>query len=303
MFLLKDGVKYNLWKPQKENEVEGIVIEHSREIFGEDTIYFHNKKVIKSKAKILSIPDAYLIYLSKPYAWSVVEIELSSHPVFEHVVPQLTKFWNGIKNEVTRKQITEVLYNEIKKDVFLEARVTKKIGSGEIYRFLSNVVSTEPGLILVVEEKTDQLKEAAQSLAFQESDILEIKTFRRQDAENVHIHLFPTPRKIHPPKPPTKKTLTIAHLIQANIIRSGDKFIAKYKNKSHSATVTQDGTLEINGKEYQTPSGAGDRITGYACDGWFFWKYKDPVSGQLKPIAELRAKVTGGLRKWWIPKE
>ena len=49
---------------------------------------------------IASLPDAYVITLSKPYQWFVVENELSAHPVYSHIVPQLMKFINGIKNSM-----------------------------------------------------------------------------------------------------------------------------------------------------------------------------------------------------------
>jgi len=303
MFLFQDGARYNLWKPQKERELEKIVIEHSREIFGDDSIYFPNEKTISSKAEILSIPDAYVVSTSKPYRWSIVEIELSSHPVFDHIVPQITKFINGIKNPDTRQKIIEALYKQIKEDLFLEARIRNGIGSGEIYRFLSNVVSVEPNFIVIVEEETDQLQEAVQNLSL-ETDILEVKTFRREGAENVHIHLFPS-RVVTPPWPPpgTREYITIAHLLEKNIIKPGDVFVAEYQNKRYQATVTKDGLLEVNGGEYKSPSGAGKQIVGRACSGWLFWKYKDPSSGELRPIAELRARITGDLKKDWITKE
>lgn len=127
MFLFKDDVRYNLWKPQKESELEQIVVEHYKEIFGEDSIYFDIKQVIKSKAGILSIPDGYIVYTSKPYKWSIVEVELSSHPVFEHIVPQITKFINGIKSQDTRHDIIQTLYGSVKKDLFSEVFIRKRI--------------------------------------------------------------------------------------------------------------------------------------------------------------------------------
>jgi hypothetical protein len=299
-FLFQDAARYRLWHPQKESELEEIVIEHSKEIFGKDSIYFHNKRIISSKAEILSIPDAYVIYTSKPYGWSIVEIELSSHPVFDHIVPQVTKFINGIKNPDTRQDIIEALYNQIKKDLFLEAYVRKGIGSGEIYRFLSNLISSKPNLIIVIEEKTDKIREAVENLPLK-SDILEVKTFRREDAENVHIHLFPT-GKLKPPTEIPREYIKITHLLKRNIIKPGDVFIAEHQNKRYQATVTNEGSLEVNGKKYNSPSGAGKTIVGRACSGWVFWNYKDR-SGRLKPIAELRARITGHLRKDWIPKD
>lgn len=191
MFLLKDGVRYDLWQPQNEEELEEIFLEHYKEIFGKDAICFNTKKVIESNAQIASIPDAYIIYTNQPHKWSIVEVELSSHNVFSHIVPQINKFANGIKNQLTLRKITKALHTEIKNNQILKAWVRDKIGSGEIHEFLSNAVYEKPDLVIVVEKKTAQLEEAIRSQSL-ESNILEIKTFRRKGAEDVHAHLFPS---------------------------------------------------------------------------------------------------------------
>lgn len=100
-----------------------------------------------------------------------------------------------------------------------------------------------------------------------------------------------------------RKIITIAYLVRENIIKPGDIFTAKYKNRNYSTTVTEDGMLKVKEQKYQSPSRAGEAIIRSACDGWLFWKYKDLISGKLRPIAELRAKITKDLRKRWIPKK
>ena len=86
--LLLDGVRYFLWTPQnEENEFHPMIIEHSKDIFGEDTLYFDIKKKLKSKSGIGSIPDAYLIN-PKTSSWSIIENELSSHSIMVLLPPQ-----------------------------------------------------------------------------------------------------------------------------------------------------------------------------------------------------------------------
>ncbi len=46
IIVTKNG-RYNLYNYQKEEEFEKIIIEHSKEIFGENTHYFDIKKKIK----------------------------------------------------------------------------------------------------------------------------------------------------------------------------------------------------------------------------------------------------------------
>ena len=191
--LVIDGVKYRLWTPKdEEKELHPMIREHSKEIFGENSLYFdvHHKLryKLKSKAGIASLPDAYVITLSKPYQWFVVENELSIHPVYSHIVPQLMKFINGIKNSKSQKQIVNLLYTEIIGDTVQKAYVEKMIANPEIYRFLSNVVSDSPRIAIIVEQMTAEIREACAGLP--NVQYVEFKTYVREDAENIHAHLF-----------------------------------------------------------------------------------------------------------------
>jgi len=188
--LVIDGVKYKLWTPKdEEKEFHPMIKEHSKEIFGEESLYFDVKQKIVSKTGIGSIPDGYVISFSKPLQWFIVEGELSSHPLYDHIVKQLNKFMSGIKNPDSQKEILNALYDEITKRPTMEAYVKEMIESKEIYYFLSDLISKSPKVVIIIEEKSDEVKEACENLKT-EPIIVEFKTFVREDAENVHAHLF-----------------------------------------------------------------------------------------------------------------
>ena len=66
--LVIDGVKYKLWTPRdEEKEFHPMIRENSKEIFGENSLYFDVRHKLVSRSGIGSIPDAYVISLSKPY--------------------------------------------------------------------------------------------------------------------------------------------------------------------------------------------------------------------------------------------
>jgi hypothetical protein len=188
--LLIDGVRYRLWTPKdEEKEFHPMIREHSKEIFGENSLYFDVRHVLKTAAGIGSIPDAYLIDLSKPYEWYVAENELSTHPVYDHSVKQLTKFINGIENQNAKSQILDMLYDEIKKDSVLRATVEKSIESTDLYHFLSKLLSKPPRIVIIIDLKTSEVEEACRVLKYQ-TDIVEFQTYVRENAEKVHAHLF-----------------------------------------------------------------------------------------------------------------
>ena len=59
--LLIDGVKYELWTPSTEDELEQMVKEHAQNIFGEQSIYLDIKPKLKSEVGTGSVPDGFVI--------------------------------------------------------------------------------------------------------------------------------------------------------------------------------------------------------------------------------------------------
>jgi len=81
---------YSKYDFSLEKEFESKVVEYSKSIFGNDTVYFDTKKRI-SKGEIIAIPDGYLIdftFENNPRLY-IVENELSSHDVFRHIGEQI----------------------------------------------------------------------------------------------------------------------------------------------------------------------------------------------------------------------
>ncbi len=124
--ILADGFRYKVWKPKdEEKEFHPIVKEHAKEIFGESCVYFDLKYKLKSKSGIASIPDAYVINLSRPYEWYIIENELASHEVYDHIVPQVSKFVDSIEESDTQKSIVYALDNETSQNKILKEHIDK----------------------------------------------------------------------------------------------------------------------------------------------------------------------------------
>ncbi|MEM4713389.1 MAG: hypothetical protein QXQ61_02440 [Candidatus Bathyarchaeia archaeon] len=192
--LVVDGIKYKLWKPKdEEREFHPIVKEHFKQIFGEDSIYFDIKYKLTSKSGITAIPDAYVITLSKPYAWYIVENELSDHPVYSHIVPQITKFIDSVEEFETQKEIRDILDREVNEDKVLKALIEKKTGQ-DSYRFLTELVSKPPKIAVIIDEITPEVEKASKSLKkLADTEIIEFKTFVRENAPDVKAHLINQP--------------------------------------------------------------------------------------------------------------
>jgi hypothetical protein len=188
--LLIDGVKYQEWKPQSEDEFEQIVKDHSQEIFGDNSIYVDIKHKIKSEAGIGSIPDGYVIMLGDIPRWNVIEVELASHNPYDHIISQIGRFIKGIKNPLSQQEMTRTIYNEINKDTILANTARKVITPRELHDFISDCILKPPEITIVIEEKTKELDEAIETLAYRPT-VIEFRTFTSKRIDKtVHAHLF-----------------------------------------------------------------------------------------------------------------
>lgn len=188
--LVVDGIRYVPWEIRdEEKELHTFVKRHFKEIFGEQSLYFDVKHIMRTASGIGSIPDAYAIKVSKPREWCVVENELASHPVYEHIVSQLSRFINGIENQDATRQILDTLYDEINKDKELRTTVEKLVGSTDIYHFLSKLLSEPPRIVIIMDRKTPEAAEASRVLRYH-TDVVEFKTFVREDMPNAYAHLI-----------------------------------------------------------------------------------------------------------------
>jgi hypothetical protein len=188
--LLKDGIKYLPYKYKDEDELEQLLIEHSEIIFGGDSVIFPKRK-IKARSGIGTIPDGFVVLINER-KWYILEVELASHPLYDHIVAQISKFNSAIKNQNTRKKLIDVFYNEIKNNIQIKYKLEFNGITKELYKFLSDIINGDPEVIIVIDERTGELDEVSQSLPFQ-TTILRFETYEREKiGVGVHIHSFDT---------------------------------------------------------------------------------------------------------------
>jgi len=132
--LLIDGIEHSLWSSKKEDELEKSVKFHSKQIFGPDSIYFDIKRNITTSAGLKTVPDAYLIDFVNE-AFYIIEIELSTHPEYDHINKQIGRFIGALANYKTRQKISRTLKDYIDKYIVKIKFVNDEIGNREIYQF------------------------------------------------------------------------------------------------------------------------------------------------------------------------
>lgn len=200
--IIKDNIKYLLYHYENEDELETFVKKHIEMIFGTGSMFFEKNK-IKSKAGIGSIPDGFVLSLTED-KWFIVEVELSDHPLYNHIVPQLTKFYSAIKNYATRRKLVDAFYDEIKTNIQLEYKFRSFGIKKELYKVLTDIINKTPDIVIIIDAKTKELEEICESLPFSVK-VLVFETYYREGC-NVPVHLCDT-LESYPiyRKPPTQE--------------------------------------------------------------------------------------------------
>lgn len=183
--LLIDGIRYERWSPPSESAFEEIVKEHARDIFGDNSIYFDLKHKLRG-SNIATIPDAYVITLD-PDKLCIVEVELSTHPVWEHIMPQLGKFLAAFKNPVTRNRLRDELWKEIQAYSSFKKMLGQK---REVFKFLTDLLTKPPEVVVIVDQFVPELEDVEVALSANVT-ICEFTTFCREGIGlSDHAHQF-----------------------------------------------------------------------------------------------------------------
>lgn len=242
--IIKDDIMYLPYWYTDENDIESMFRKHADIIFGNFSLFFDGTK-IKSNSNIGSIPDGFVVTLDDE-RWYVIEVELATHPLHEHIVPQISKFNTAIKNFDTRKKLIDAFYNVIQADIQLRNKFDFIESKKEIYKFLTDCINKKPEILIIIDEKTDELKEICESLPFA-SKVLEFKTYYTKNiGTNFYIYLFDTlkdyngvPIKFEPSEPskqlpeikeiqPTqnkKPKVRLSELVKFDLIKERQKLI------------------------------------------------------------------------------
>ena len=205
-----DNVRFQLWTPDNEEKFEELVIRHTNDIFGKYSEYFDFRRKLSSRGGIGSIPDGYIVNFGDRLSWYVLEIEISSHSLYDHIVPQMHRFINGLKNPTSRKELIDAVYDEIESKKVRRAEIEDRIGSREIYRCISDIITNHsPTLVIIIDERTKELEDVCDTLSRSfETKVVEFKTFEREGiGPSVHAHLFEplvTPIQVPPSTTSTK---------------------------------------------------------------------------------------------------
>lgn len=159
--LYRLGFRYTEKEFKTEADFENLVVENSKTLFGQHSVYIETKKKIDNSAFGGVIPDSFLFDLADKSTpeFYIVEVELSKHSFFNHIFPQITKYFAFFKNPDSQGKLIEKLYEIFDKDDILRQQLKERIGNKEIFKFLKDTIENSQNILMIIDNDKPELPE------------------------------------------------------------------------------------------------------------------------------------------------
>ena len=161
MKLFTSNKTYSQFQFDKEADFEREVVLNSKQFFGTNSIYIDAKRKIETKNLGNSIPDGFLFDLSDKDnpEFYIVEVELAKHDFYNHIFPQVTKFFSFYKNPKSQNDLVEKIFTFINNDNELKNEFKKYLGEKEIYKFVKDTIQMSQNILLIIDGEKKELPE------------------------------------------------------------------------------------------------------------------------------------------------
>lgn len=113
MIFTPSGVTYSKVQFQREEDVEKVVIDNFKFLFGDYSILLPKSKIVTFSGKG-TIPDGIIIDF-KNKRWFILEVERGCHDTWEHIAKQINRQLVAVKNPATKIKIADLCISEIGK--------------------------------------------------------------------------------------------------------------------------------------------------------------------------------------------
>ncbi len=161
MQLFHNNKNYTLSQFDKESDFEKEVVANSKLFFGQNAIYIDAKRKIETRNLGNSIPDGFLFDLSdiENPEFYIVEVELAKHDFYNHIFPQITKFFGFYKNLKNQNELVEKIFTYIENSEDLKNEFKKYLGKKEIYKFIKDTLESSQNILLIIDGEKKELPE------------------------------------------------------------------------------------------------------------------------------------------------
>ncbi len=305
MLIFKD-TKFIKSPFDNEAELEQVVVDNYEYLFGPNSFYLPKAK-IKTADGVGTIPDGFAIDIEQG-KWYLVEAELIHHSVWNHIAPQVTKQILASNQPLTKRTLVDLAVSLYQTDQNTREKFEElNIAEINVRQVVGDILETEPIIGVPIDGVTNDLRDWARTLKYKVKLWIINKFVEFNKPQNI---IFEFPEEFKPeldtaeeselPKVNNeiaKYDIELLDLIKAHLLTAGEKLVMTYKPKngkanSYEALVLEDGSLEILGQQFSSPSYAAligmqnagsDRKT---VNGWTSFK-----NNKNKTLADLREQL------------
>jgi hypothetical protein len=267
--------KKHIWDEfefENKGELVAVVQDNYQMLFGDQSIYF------SSEGYVLDIENK---------KWYLIEVELSDHDIYKHIVPQITKqlrLADSFQHKVLlrHKFVTEIKSNSEYLNIFKDLAIAE----GDVDRVIEEIINHKPVVAIPIDDRLADLESWAASLQYQ-VQILKISRYRSRDNQEI-IYEFPDfEEKVTVAGSvddsvrssiPKEGAPLIRALIQESYLKNGQTVTMFHKGKPFRAIVSETGHLILPSGDKHSAS-----IAAVKCiqtvnpnrkhqNGWMTWK-------------------------------
>ncbi len=288
---------------ESENELENVLINNYEYLFGPDSFYLP-KTIIHTGDGVGTIPDGFAIDLGQRQ-WYIVEAELGHHDVWNHIAKQVSKQIAAAFQTSTKKTLENYSIAKYEKEGTLKEKfINLGIEPHNVRKIISDILESDPIIGIPMDYIPNDLKDWARQQR------LKVKLWivtKYVEFNNPNNFIYEFPEEFKPvidteeesfPTNENKKNsrydVELMDFLNNGILKENEMLTMSYKpkngnKKAYQAIVLKDGTLEVLGKIFSSPSYAAlegihnagsDRQT---VNGWTSWK-----NGLGQTLADLR---------------
>ena len=264
--------------------------------------HFHADFSIKTADGAGTIPDGFAIDLGQR-KWYVVEAELGHHDVWNHIAKQVSKQIVASLQLTTKQKLEDISAGMYEKDEYTKEKFSNLgISSVNVRKVIRDILQEDPIIGIPID-----LKDWARQQRHKVKLWIVSKFVELNNTSNI---VFEFPEEFKPaldteeesklPKANTEIAqydVELTDLVNAKLLTVGEKLSMSYKPrngqvKRYEALVLEDGSLDLLGQQFSSPSYAAlagiqdagsDRKT---VNGWTSWK-----NLQNRTLADLREQL------------
>jgi hypothetical protein len=305
MLIFKD-TKFIKSPFDSEAELEQVIVDNYEYLFGPTSFYLPKAK-IKTSDGGGTIPDGFAIDIGQR-KWYLVEAELMHHSVWNHIAPQVTKQILASQQHITKRTLVDLSVQQYQNDHYTKEKFEDlNIAAINVRQVVGDILETDPIIGVPIDGVTNDLRDWARTLKYKVKLWVVSKFVEFNKPTNI-VYEFPeefkpeldTEEESKPQKANTEIAqydVELTDLVNANLLTIGEKLTMAYKprngqGKKYEAIVLEDGSLELLGQQFSSPSYAAlagiqdagsDRKT---VNGWTSWR-----NSQNRTLADLRERL------------